>query len=435
MKYLAALSLLATVSLASSAAFAQSFRPSPEQDLTSIGRLVSGRMAAVQQASLDVELAAAETRQSYLFENPTLDLGVGTIPVGETNPQGLSSPYANVPNYGVGLSYRFLVGKRGPRQQRAGALENAARASREAFVREASVQLIAHLGQLAIATLRADGARGVLDDARRSVELARARLASTFGTPLDVDRLLIESQRVEQVVLRNEAQAVASLAACSSILGQQCEGFTGDDQAREYLVRWAERASAARGLPLEERPDLRALQSLHQAAVAEGELARAASIPDPTVRLGYLHDRFIVSGNQQNSLNLAVALPLPLFDHGQALQQAASSRAARLGTQRQLQLDAARARIPALRRTLQLQRTRGQTIEAEMLPRARGVLRDLENAAANRLVALQDVIQARRTVHELMMEETDCLEAAFEAALDLMLQIPTEAGASPRQEP
>ncbi|HQP36538.1 MAG TPA: TolC family protein [Polyangiaceae bacterium] len=400
------------------------FRPSPDQDLAQLSTLVAQRLPALQQASLEVDLASAEVRQSRLLENPTADFAVGTIPVGQTNPRDLASPYANVPNYGVGLSYRFLIGKRGPRQERATALEGAAQATRETLIRRATVELVGRLGDLALATLRADGARAMLDDAKRSVELARARLASSFGTPLDVDRLEIEAQRVDQVVLRNEAAASEALSSCSSILGSPCVGFTDRNQARAFLIRWVDRAEAITQIAVEQRSDIRALDELRRAASAEQRLARAMAVPDPTVRVGYLHDRFVVSGNQQNSLNVAVAVPLPIFDRGQAMQQAAVSKAARLSSQRQLQIDAARARIPALRRTLEIQRSRGRAIETQMLPRARGVLRDLETAATNRLVPLHDVIQARRTVNDLMMDESDSLEAAFGAALELMLQLP-----------
>ena len=55
-----------------------------------------------------------------------------------------------------------------------------------------------------------------------------------------------------------------------------------------------------------------------------------------------------------------------------------------------------------------------------MLPRARAVLKDLERAVSGRLIPVTDLIQARRTLGELLLQETDALSDAFRASLDLM---------------
>ncbi|MBI5532275.1 MAG: TolC family protein [Deltaproteobacteria bacterium] len=406
------------------------FHPRPDIDLGALTRLVVARSAAMQAAQLELEQASAEVHQSKLLENPAGDFAWGTVPVGESNPPGLDAPYLNVPNYGVGLSYRFLLGKRGPRQERAKALEGGARAMRDSLGRQQALALVRLLGVLAIASMRADGAQGILDDAKRSLELVKSRLAASFGTELDVDRLQIEVNRVENVISRSEGEISASLAECAAALGTPCEGFGSREEAKAFLKVWVDRGAAMTGNSIEERPDIRALAAYEQAAQAELSLARAQSIPDPTVRVGFLHDRFTVSGNQRNSFNLTVVVPLPVFDHGQAQAEAAASRQARVAAQRQRLLESARARIPMLRKTLEIQRKRERAIANEMLPRARAVLQDLERAAANRLVALTDVIQARRTVHELMGEEADSIGNAFEASLELISQLPGSSNVS-----
>jgi cobalt-zinc-cadmium efflux system outer membrane protein len=400
------------------------FRPDARVDLVALTNLVIDRSPSLQTARLDQDLAAAEVAQSLLWENPAFDASWSTIPLGETNPPGMPSPLADIPSYGVGVSYRFLIGKRGPRQERARALQAGARAARDAAARSQALGLVRVLGSLALATLRRGGAAGIVDDARRSLELARARLDATFGTPLDVDRLQIELSRVHQQVLRADGDMGAARAACASVVGMRCEGFGGAAAAREFLLAWVVRGERASEAALGQRPDIRALEAYGRAAQAEVGLARAMSIPDPTVRLGYLHDRFVVAGNQQISLSLAVLAPLPVFDHGQAAAMAAAAKRDRLAAQRARLLDAARARVPALRLALEAQRRRRQAIAGEMLPRARAVLQDLERAAGNRLVALTDVIQARRTVHELLVEETDSIGDAFEASVELLVQLP-----------
>jgi hypothetical protein len=109
-----------------------------------------------------------------------------------------------------------------------------------------------------------------------------------------------------------------------------------------------------------------------------------------------------------------------LFDHGQALGQAASARQARYEAQRSAIVATTHARVAALRDAVAVQRRRRETMETVVLPRARAVLADLQKAAANRLVPLTDVIQARRTVNDLLLQEVAGYADAFGAATELL---------------
>ncbi|AKT42414.1 TolC family protein [Chondromyces crocatus] len=408
------------------------FVPAATLDLAALTRLVAQRNASIETAQLEADLAAAEVAQSRLFGNPTLDATWDTIPVGETNPPGLRRPFANVPNYGVGLSYTFPLGKRGPRIEQATAMERAARASVESETREQAIALARLLGVVATSTLRLVGVRDIVTSGNRSIAIAEERLASTFGTPLDVDRLRIEVSRSEQVVLSAESDRTYALAACASLVGMPCQGFRSEDEARGFLTGWIERVARV-AIPerLEERPDLRALDAYSKAASAEADLARAQAIPDPTVRFGYVHDRFLESGNHMNSFNLSVSLPLPFFDHGQAQARAAEAKRSRFSAQRTKAVQAARAKIPTLSARLKAQRERQEALSTRIMPRALEVLRNVERAVDGRLLPLSDAIQARRTVGELLVEEADSFADAFDAALELSAELPTVTASSP----
>jgi cobalt-zinc-cadmium efflux system outer membrane protein len=404
---------------------AQRFVPAVTLDLPDLERIIAARTPALEAANLEVEVAEADRQQSRLLPNPSLDLGWGTVPVGPLNPPGLARPLANVPNYAIGLSYTVPVGKRRPRIQRATALAEASRARREALTRTLSLQFAGLLGQLAVATLRREGARSLVEDAARAVEVASTRLASGFGTPLDLDRLRIDLSRSEQLLRSVESDLSATLAACSGLVAMRCEAFTSSAEARGFLARWIDQAPLPTGA-LAERPDLRALAANERAATAELRLARAQRLPDPTVRLGYLHDRFVISGNQMNSLNLGVSFPLPLFDHGQAMIAAARARQARFAAERRRRLAASEVRSQALRERVAAQRTRQHALSEQIIPRARALLDEMERAAETRLVALGDVLQSRRTMSELLLEEADSYADAFDAYLELLAEFPRE---------
>ncbi len=419
---LAALALAASLA-ATARADEAAFHPTPSLDLEALAALVATRSRAVQTEALAVDAAATEARQARLLGNPQLDGSWATIPVGQTNPPGLSSRMSRVPSYGVGVSYTFLLGKRGPRQRRADALESAARATVAATTRAQALALARVLGTMAVASMRAEGLRALVEEQRGSIALAEVRLRAGFATPLDLDRLQIELSRVEQQVSASETEARLAEASCAGLLGQRCVGFASADEARAFVSAWTARAERATPRP-EARPDVRALDAARRAMVAEAELARATRIPDPTVRVGYLYDQFVISGNQRHSFNLSVAIPLPVFDGGGVQRDGALARGSRLSAERGRLLAAAAARVLALRDALASQRQRSAKLATEVTPRARAVVADLEKAAGARLIPLTDVIQARRTLSELLIQQAETDGDAYETSLELL----TEAG-------
>lgn len=392
-------------------------------DYPALERTVRASSPGLRPAQREAAVAALQIKQARLFGNPTLDAAWSTLPVGRTTPSDLERPWAQVPSYGVGLNYTFPLGKRGPRLRQAEALAQGAEAQLEVETRENALALASVLGDLATATLRREGMQLLVTGGERAVALARARLDAKFGTPLEVDRLMVDVRRTEQLVLNVEADIQAALAACSALIGGPCQTFADTPAARGYLERWL-----ALPIPgadkLEQRSDLRALDAYVAASHADAALAAAQAIPDPSVRLGYLHDRFVISGNQRNSLNLAFSLPLPLFDHGQVQKRVAETRSRALSEERSQRVAAALARIPVLRQRFELQRSRCQSLDTDVLPKAASVLSSLEQAVENRLIPLTDVIQARRTLTELLIERADSCGDAYAAALELIRETP-----------
>lgn len=397
------------------------FAPSAAMDLEALGAVVARRSRDVQAELLAVDAASTEARQARVLGNPQLDGSWATIPIGPTNPEGLSSPMTRVPSYGVGVSYTFLVGKRGPRQRRADALEDAARASVAATTRAQAIGLARLLGAMAVASMRVEGLRELVEEQRGSIALAETRLKAGFGTPLDVDRLMIERSRTEQQVMSNESDLRQAQATCAGLLGQRCQAFASTEDARAFLAAWTRRAEQAAPRP-EQRPDVRALDAARRAALADADLARATQLPDPTVRVGYLYDQFVISGNQRHSVNLSVSIPLPVFDGGGVQRDGAALRETRLAAQRSRIVDGATARVAALKDALASQKRRRDLLLTETLPRARTVVGDLEKAAGARLIPLADVIQARRTLSELLIQEAESEGDAFQTSMDLLAE-------------
>jgi cobalt-zinc-cadmium efflux system outer membrane protein len=397
--------------------------PTPQLDMKTLIELVTRRSTAVATESITALAARSEARQSHLLGNPVLDATWGTIPIGPTNPPGDPAPLANIPNYSVGLSYTLLLGKRGPRQDRAQALVEGANASVEAVARANALELARLLGTLAGATLKIEGLRNQMIESRDLISLAKSRLETGFGSPLDVDRLEIELHRVEQEVVATEGEELMLLAQCTNIVRQRCAPFASSADARRFVDVWVERADHAGG-SVEQRPDVRALDAYGRAASAEADLGHAQAIPDPQIRVGYTRDLHTSAGAQENALSLSVTLPLPLFDHGQAMAEGAEARQDRLHDLRTSIVQTSQIRQAALRDALRVQERRRDSLEQGILPRARSVIADLQKAVNNRLLPLTDVIQARRTLNELFIQEADTYSDLFGRAVDLLEEIP-----------
>ncbi|MDB4995792.1 MAG: outer rane efflux protein, partial [Myxococcaceae bacterium] len=303
--------------------------PTPQLDLKTLIELVTRRSVAVATENITALAARSEARQSHLLGNPVLDATWGTIPIGPTNPPGDPAPLANIPSYTVGLSYTILLGKRGPRQERAQALVEGANASVETVARGNALELARLFGTLAASTLKVEGLRNQVAESKDLIVLAKARLDTGFGSPLDVDRIEIELHRVEQEVIATEGEELTLLAQCTQIVRERCAPFASSADARRFVEVWVEHADRASG-SVEQRPDVRALDAYGRAASAEADLGHAQAIPDPQVRLGYTRDLHTAAGAQENSLSLSVTVPLPLFDRGQAVAEGAEARQDRL---------------------------------------------------------------------------------------------------------
>jgi len=397
------------------------FVPSADVDLGGLIRAVRESSPALQQEHLAVELSQADARQSRLIDNPVLDAAVGTLPLGAANPPDLPRPLVNIPNYSVGLSLHPDLARRAPRIERAQGLLRAAESHRRYAVRVQALLLLRTLGDLSTATLRLVADQRLTAQARGTLALARERVRTGFGTPLDADRAEMEALRLEQQVAADQGELLAIQASCAEFVGARCGSFADDNGARRFLSAWLARAEAVTAPP-SSRPDLRALAEQRAASVAEGQLARAQLAPDPTVRIGYMYDSFVASGNQQHSMSVLLSLPIPVIDRGQAGSQAAHARVRRFAEQERLTLVAAQARVTSLRQALVMQKQRLATLQQQVVPRAQGILRDVRRAFEARAVPLTDLNQAQQALDELLLQEATALGDAFRLTVELLEQ-------------
>ena len=384
---------------------------------TLVGQLWSNE-AAVLEARAAVGTAAAELMRSRTYPNPTLDAAWGTIPVGATNPKNLSEPLTNVPNYTFGLSELIEIAKRGPRESAAVHAYEQAQEHALATLSEKTFDLFRAVGRIARAQIHRATMENLVNAANDLLALDRARAAKGDVAIVDADRMTVEAVRLGANRAAAQAALNAAQAECSKLIVAPCPEFATAEAARHFLEDGATAAlPAAWSDELEaRRHDIRALTAGAAAADEREELGRRKAVPDVTVRVGYTYDTFVESGNQRNSLGLGLQVPLPILDHGQADVLEAHSERSQLTQQRRTLLASARLDFDSALRERAIVRSRTQQIDAA-LTTARSVRDTIEKTVGGGGASMADVLIARRSYQEILLDRDDRDGDAYEAAL------------------
>lgn len=378
-------------------------------------RLLWQRSPDLVAARAKMENARGEVERAHVLPNPELDLSLNNYPVGQTNPPGLN-PWSDVVNYAVGLSEQVELGKRGPRQSSAQSAFTASRYDTFELLRQRYLDLLEKIAEVAAAEVNVAALEELAGDAARLTELQRQRANAGDTAGLDVDRAFLEEEKLQANLSDGRQRLSNALLGCSQAAGVPCLPFGGREKAEAFL----DRALPVTQAPaVEERPDLKSLAAQEDSARAALALARAHAIPDPTLRVGYVFDRFVVSGNQPRALFFGVSLPLTVFDHGQADARQAAANLDSAARQREL------LRVQAerdLARLLDQQKeavARRKRMREQTLPLAREIVRRLEGAVQGKGAPLQDLLLARRTLGELSVDaaELDLLTFHLSASL------------------
>jgi cobalt-zinc-cadmium efflux system outer membrane protein len=355
-------------------------------------------------------------------------LSWNTIPLGETNPPGLSNRLISIPNYEVMLAQPFEIGKRGPRQR-------AARHGAEASMWDAADQLrqtwlnfLVVVGRVASSEQRIDALSGLVDGAVKLTELQQRRAEKGDVANLEFERARLDEERLRSSLAEEKQKLAVALTDCARLVGAACVPFGEVDRAHAFfdgaVSRSVDSLEHFRS-QLAERPDLKSLAATEEAALATGELARARVWPDPAVRLGFTYDTFVASGNQNKSISVGLSFPLPVFERGQADRAEASAGRWAARRSRDLALAHADLELPLLLRQLEELRARRERTRASTLPMAQGIVERIAKAVTAGGAPMQDLLQARRTLGELLADAADLDFATFEIALSLLRAVGT----------
>jgi outer membrane protein, heavy metal efflux system len=385
-----------------------------------LSALLWNRNPDVVAARARIAQTQAEAERTQRLPNPSLDASWNTIPIGESNPGDLEQPLLNIPNYQVGLSAPFELGKRGPRQRAAKLASRAADLDAAEVLRLVHLDLLSAIGRVATSEERIVSLAGQADDASRLTRLAHERVSHGDAARLDEDRVRLEEAKLRSLLAEERHQLSQALLECARVAGIPCEAFGSPEKAHAFVDTYATlpdggflRAAIA------SRPDLQSLSAQEESADSSFRLARAKRIPDVTLRLGYTRDQFVVSGSQKNSVGIAILVPLPLFERGQADAALALSAKSTAETTRRLRTQQTERDLTRLLDDFAALKERQRNMRQDYLPLARSLVERLTAAVKAGGTPLPELLLARRSLNELLSDSSDLDRSVFETALAL----------------
>jgi len=222
------------------------------------------------------------------------------------------------------------------------------------------------------------------------VTVTKARLDAGDVIPLDIARSEMELARAEVELRRSESLRKQGLIALAAAVGDPDLEVKSVEGSLEVAFEVPTINSLAANLFTQ--PELQAAEAGVRASTARVDLAKAERIPD--VRVEALYHRLEVSG--QNTFDLGLSIPLPLFNRSQGrLREARSEALAAEARVRQMANELSfRLRESYVALTTALDNL--QAFKTQILPKAKTVLESAELRYASGDSALTDVLPIRR---------------------------------------
>ena len=370
---------------------------------------LAGHDPMIESARAHTEAAAEASEQARVLPNPQLQAGVGGIAVGQSNQfQGMVGPtsFSQTGNFTVGIGELVEIGKRGPRKA---AADLRVREAGETAIGALGARLgdaTATLGKLAYVASKRDVVAQNLDAARQLQALEKTRLDNKDLSALEFGRIELDTEELELQLGRAEAELSSAVAACSATLFVPCSAAGLDAAALDAGAPLPD-ALPEPQKAIEDRPARQATKLEAEALGNDAELAHNRRIPDPTLGVSYMYDRYSYGGGLPQTLAVTIGIPLPLFDTGSHDAAAARANARAIVAEDQATLREARGVVEALiaqRQTLVQTLSKLETVE---IPKSTQIISQTRKAFDLGQARLADLLLVERAHRDLLLEVLD----------------------------
>lgn len=349
-----------------------------------------------------VAAAAGRAQQSGTLPNPELIVGAQQLP--------LDRDASNQREYVAGIAQPIPLGSRLSKARDAELLEREVRVRGLEVVRRDLRKRVHSAFATALYQEQAYQTQSqIAHYSERAVALTKARVAAGDTVPEDLARVEMEFART-QVELRRAAtmreQSQFALAAAMGDTNLKVKSLAGSLDTTFELPTLESLATS-----LSAQPELQLAEAGVRASNARVDLARAERIPD--VKVEALYHR--LEGTKENTVDIGLSIPLPLFDRNQgklreARAEVAAAEARSRLTENELNL---RLRESHAQLTSALATTRA--LQTEILPRAEAILKAAEARYAAGDASLTELLPARRDWAALQLSHLESLRDVMQA--------------------
>lgn len=370
-------------------------------ELLALAELASPELGAARHA---VGSATGRTRQAGLYPNPTLALEAEDVPAHDVD--------VGEGEVSLALTQPLILGGRRSAGVAAARAEADALAAELEATRRAVLARVRALHQELV--LLASGLElydELLAAANETLRVADTRRSAGAAPDAEVLRARVEVRELEIGRARLERAREASAARLVAVLGVPLSVEQLADAGGPQLELPELDLADLRAALEVDQPTLSAARDEVDAADRRLELARAARIPDLSVRFAYGRDGAV----DEDVLEAGLGIALPLFDRNQGRILEARHEAARARRRADLAAGHLAAELAAAHAEYASVRLEAQVLHAQVVPDAERALAQAREAYRAGRSEMVDVLDAQRTVSRARLALLEALRSGARA--------------------
>jgi cobalt-zinc-cadmium efflux system outer membrane protein len=349
-----------------------------------------------------VAAAAGRAQQAGALPNPELIVGAQQLP--------LDNNASNQREYVAGIAQPIPLGGRLGKAREAELLE------REVRVRGLDVtrrNLRKRVHSAFATALYQEQALEIQNQSAQSVAkvsaITKARVNAGDAAPEELARSEMELARAQLEVQRAQSlrdQALLGLAAAMGETRLQVKSLTGKLEAVFEVPTLEALASN-----IAAQPELALADANRRASNARIDLARAERIPD--IKVEALYHR--LEGTKENTFDIGLSMPLPLFDRNKGKLREARAEAAAAEARSRLTENELILRLRESHAQLTAALATSRAFQTEIMPRAEIMLKATEARYAAGDTSLADVLRIRRDWAAMQLAQLESMRDVMQA--------------------
>jgi outer membrane protein, heavy metal efflux system len=347
-----------------------------------------------------VDAAAGRAAQAGAFPNPELIFGAQQLP--------LDRNAADQREYVAGVAQPIPLGGRLGKAREAEMLDREVRLrGLEVARRELRRQVHGAFATALYQEQAFEAQSQVAHGYEKMVVMTTARIEAGDAVPGDLARIEMEQLRANVELERSRAlrdQSLVGLAAAMGDVNLRIASLSGElDKTFEIP------ALETLATHLISQPEVLQSEASVRASNARIALARSERIPD--VRVEALYHR--LEATEDNTIDLGVSIPLPLFNRNQGRLREARAEAEAAQARARMTQSELTARLQASYAQLTTALSGSRTFKDQVLPRAEKVLRSAEARYEVGDISLIELLPVRRDWAEVRLGYLESLRDAM----------------------